>query len=91
MTRNKDNNIVYATLDELKKLKYKQKVLTKDKKGNIVPPEPGALLCLTNKAADLWAELSEIDIRISKVTGDKFFNTRKVKLWLALVRLTLLI
>ncbi len=72
MNKSKDSNLIHATLQELLDLGYKPVPVIKDKKGLVQPPPAGSLLCLTNKAQDLWAELCPSDIKASKVTPDKF-------------------
>lgn len=77
MLKEKDSNLVRASFRELTKLGYKPVEIFKDKKGDVNPPSDGSLLCLTNKARDLWVELSAADIKQSKVTPDKFLILNK--------------
>ncbi len=77
MKHDKNSNIVRATYEEILAAGYSPVKPIKDKKGNIESPAPGSLLCLVNKGQDLWAELSPADIKISKVTADKFLIMEK--------------
>lgn len=78
MKRNKDNNIIIASLEELTELGYKPQKLVKDRKGNVEPPKPKSLLCLTEKSKDLWAEMSSADIEMGKINCEKFLVLEKV-------------
>lgn len=77
MKKNKENNIVHAEISELEKSGYRAAKVKFDKKNNVIPPEPNSLLCLNNKDKNLWAELSPADIKISKVSADKFLILEK--------------
>lgn len=77
MKKLKNSNIVYTSLKELESLGYKTLPTIKDRKGNVNPPSPGAMLCLTNKTKDLWCELSQSDIEHSKVNNEKFLILEK--------------
>lgn len=72
MKRDANSNLVRATFEELQNLGYSQLSTKKDKKGNYLPPQRGSLLCLTNSARDLWAELSDSDIKNSKINAEQW-------------------
>lgn len=71
MIKNKENNLVQATYGELKSLGFEQPPEQLDKKGIFIPPPVGSFLCLVNKDRDLWAELSDSDIKSAKLTVEK--------------------
>lgn len=75
--KSETSNLIETTLEELIQLEYKPAKFTIDSKGKVSPPKPGSMLCLTNKSKDLWVELTESDIKASKVTADKFLILTK--------------